>query len=73
MNTGTPDTSIVVVEFPITTLLPQINGDIVVATSNVATYLLNPVFESTNLTPVNVIFSPFPTTQFYLLANGPFN
>ena len=48
MNTGIPDTSIVVDEFPITNLLPQVNGDIDVVKLNLAIVLLNPVFESTN-------------------------
>ena len=48
MNTGIPDTSIVVAELPITKLLPQVNGDVVVANANLAIVLLKPVYESTN-------------------------
>ena len=48
INTGIPDTSIVVVEFPTTKLLPQVNGDTVVANENLAIVLLKPVYESTN-------------------------
>lgn len=71
MNTGTPLIGIVTDVFPTTTLLPQVNGVIDYETVNLAIVLLNPVFESANLTFENVTL--FPIAQFYLLANGPFN